>query len=213
MPQLREVSLSRGQSLFEPGDNADLIYFPSSACISVVEVMQDGKVFETATIGRESAAGLLDAMARTAAVTRTFVQIAGSATTLPSAALRARLTESPSLSQLCFRHLRATTRQAEVAVACNLAHDAHARLARWLLMTEDRTGSATFPLTQDYMAVMTGVQRTTVSVMAASLKKAGFIDYRRGNMVIVDQEGLKAQACECYGLMEAEFAALRTRAT
>ena len=88
VPHLREVSLARSQSIFEPGDVADLIYFPSNACISVLELMQDGKAFETATIGRESAAALLDAMARTPIVTRMFVQIAGSATTLSSASRR-----------------------------------------------------------------------------------------------------------------------------
>jgi CRP-like cAMP-binding protein len=208
-PDLREVSLARTQVLYEPGAAAELIYFPSSACISVVEVLEDGHAVETATIGRESATALLDVMLQMPVSTRMFVQIAGSAVTLPATAYRARLVESPSLLQLSHLHLRAVVRQAEIAVACNISHPADARLVRWLLMTEDRTGSASFPLTQEYMAVMTGVQRTTVSAMAASMKKAGLIDYQRGNITVLDQPGMRARACECYALMEDQFKSLR----
>jgi CRP-like cAMP-binding protein len=210
-PHLREVSLARSQVLYEPGAAVDLIYFPSSACLSVVEVLEDGRAVETATIGRESATALLDAMLKMPVATRMFVQIAGSALTLPAAVYRGRLAESPSLTQLSHLHLRATVRQAEIAVACNISHPADARLARWLLMTEDRTGSPSFPLTQEYMAVMTGVQRTTVSALAAAMKKARLIDYQRGNITVMDQAGLRAQACECYALMEDQFKGLRRR--
>jgi CRP-like cAMP-binding protein len=208
-PHLKEVSLSRGQVLYQPGDEADLVYFPSSACISVVTIMEDGRAFETATIGRESAGGLVDAMAGTRVANRVFVQLAGGAMTLSAAAFRARLRQSPNLSHLALLHLRAIMRQAETSAACNAAHHADARLARWLLMTEDRVGSALFPLTQEYMSVMTGVQRTTVSMMAAALKRDGVIDYSRGNVAILDQAELKARACECYGEMERQFLQLK----
>jgi CRP-like cAMP-binding protein len=210
-PHMREVSLARSQVLYEPGASVGLIYFPSSACISVVEVMEDDRAVETATIGRESATALLDAMLTMRVSTRMFVQIAGSAVTLPAPVYRARLAESASLMQLSCLHLRAIVRQAEVATACNITHPADARLARWLLMTEDRTGSISFPLTQEYMAVMTGVQRTTVSGLAAAMKKAGLIDYQRGAVTVVDHDGLRARACACYGLMEDEFKGLRRR--
>jgi CRP-like cAMP-binding protein len=208
---MREVTLTRGQILYQPGQPVELIYFPSSACISVVRVMPDGEAAETGTIGRESAAGLVDALAGTAVCSRVFVQVAGSAITVPAAAYRARLVLSPALLRLSLKHLRAVICQAEMGAACNVVHSANARLARWLLMTEDRTGSPSFTLTQDYMAVMTGVQRTTVSAMAAALKKAGVIDYSRGQVVILDQQALKAHACECYAQMEGQFEALRAR--
>jgi CRP-like cAMP-binding protein len=208
-PHLKEISLSRGQVLYQPGDEADLIYFPSSACISVVTIMEDGRTFETGTIGRESASGLVDAMAGARVSNRVFVQLAGGAMTLSAAAFRGRLRESPSLSRLALLHLRAIIRQAETQAACNVAHNADARLARWLLMTEDRVGGASFPLTQEYMSVMTGVQRTTVSMMAAALKRDGVIDYSRGNVAILDQTELKARACECYGEMERQFLQLQ----
>jgi CRP-like cAMP-binding protein len=209
VPHLKEVSLSRGQMLYEPGDRVELIYFPSSACISVVTIMQDGRAFETGTIGRESAAGLVDAIAGAAVASRVFVQLAGGAMSISAAAFRGRLATSPSLMRLALLHLRAIIRQAETTAACNVAHPADQRLARWLLMTEDRVGGASFPLTQEYMSVMTGVQRTTVSTMAAALKKDGIIDYSRGNIVVLDQPRLKAKACECYGEAERQFLQLR----
>jgi CRP-like cAMP-binding protein len=210
--RMREVTLSRGQVLCEPGAPVELVYFPSSACISVIRVMADGEAVETGTIGRESAAGLVDALAGTPVCTRVFVQVAGGAITLPAATYRARMVLSPALLRLSLKHLRAIISQAEMTAACNIAHSADTRLARWLLMTEDRTGSPSFTLTQDYMAVMTGVQRTTISAMAAALKKAGVIDYSRGQVVILDQQALKARACECYVQMEGQFQDLRATA-
>ena len=209
-PHLREVSLSRGQVVFEPGKPVDSIYFPSNACLSLTAVMEDGKLVETNTVGRESAAGLLDAVSGELSATRGVAQIGGVAMVLPAAIYRNRMRDSGSLLRLTLLHLRASARQVETAVACNVAHSADSRLARWLLMTEDRTGNAAFPLTQEYMAVMTGVQRTTVSQLAAALKKAKVIDYSRGRVVVLDRPALERHACECYAQMEAQFEALRS---
>jgi CRP-like cAMP-binding protein len=209
IPRLKEVTLSNGQVLFQPDDRVDALYFPSSACISLVAVMEDGRAVEISTIGRESAAGLLDVMTDKPAAIRGFAQIGGAAFSLPATAFRARMRESPPLLQLALAHVRASTRQAETGVACNIAHPADGRLARWLLMTQDRVGANAFPLTQDYMAVMTGVQRSTVSLIAAGLKTAGVIDYARGNLVIRDRKALIARACECYSTVEEQFEALR----
>jgi len=211
-PHLREVSLSRAQPLYEPGDLVDTLYFASSACISVVSVMQDGRIVETTTVGRESAPGLLDAVTDLPATSRIFVQVAGGALALPSAVYRKRLAESPGLVNLTLRHARALSQQAELGVGCNLAHSADGRLARWLLMTQDRIGSDLLPLTQDYLAVMTGVQRTTVSLMAAALKRAKIIAYSRGQLTILDRPGLIERACECYALSERQFEDLREAA-
>lgn len=208
-PHLREVSLSRSQVLFEPGERVEHIYFPSSACISVTAVMEDGQLVETNTVGRESAAGLLDAITSEVAATRGFAQIAGAAMVVPAGPYRNRMKNSPALLQLTLMHLRAATRQAETGVACNVAHSAESRLARWLLMTEDRTGSSSFPLTQEYLAVMTGVQRTTVSHLAAGMKKAGIIDYSRGHLTIRDRPALERRACECYSQLEVQFELLQ----
>jgi len=208
-PRLKEVTLTFGQVLFEPDDELHTLYFPSSACISVVAQMQDGKTLEIATIGRESAGGLLDVMSGARSGTRQFIQISGTALTLPAPLFRARMAQSPELLHLALSHVRATVRQAETSLACNLAHTADGRLARWLLMTQDRVGSPTFPLTQDLMAIMTGVQRSTVSQLAHALKTAGVIHYARGQVTVVDRQRLIDSACECYGTVNQLFEDLR----
>jgi CRP-like cAMP-binding protein len=128
---------------------------------------------------------------------------------VPAALFRARMLKSPALAQLTLLHVRANAVQAEQGVACNAAHDVPARLSSWLLMTQDRVGAKTFPLTQDYMAVMTGVQRSTVSLAASALKKRGVIDYSRGVVNILDRAGLERHACECYGIVGSQFEGLR----
>lgn len=208
-PRLKEVTLTVGQVLAEPDDVVETLYFPSSSCLSVVAVMSDGKAIETTTVGRETATPLLDVLTQRRAALRTFVQVAGSAIVIPAATFRARLDESPALRRLVLLHVRATARQLETSVACNLAHTADGRLARWLLMTQDRVGADVFPLTQDYMAIMTGVQRSTVSLLAGALKRDAVIDYVRGSVRVVDRDQLIARACECYSTVESEFESLR----
>ncbi len=204
-----EVTLSPGQLLFEPESEITSVYFPGSACISIVTPMMDGKVVETATVGRESAVGLIDVMTSQPARSRIFAQISGGAMRLSAQAFRAQMNQSPALIDLSLRHVRANMVQAEQGAACNATHGVQGRLARWLLMTQDRVGADSFPLTQEYMAVMTGVQRSTVSLMASELKKRGVIDYARGDMRILDRDALKHHACECYGIIGRQFEALR----
>jgi CRP-like cAMP-binding protein len=161
-------------------------------------------------VGRESAVALINVMTDQPSPIRAFAQIGGSAMRVSAAAYRARLLASPKLMALSLNHVRATALQAEQGVACNITHGVHGRLARWLLMTQDRVGADSFPLTQEYMAVMTGVQRSTVSTMAGALKKAGVIDYSRGNLRIRDRAALLKHACECYSIVGEQFEELRT---
>jgi CRP-like cAMP-binding protein len=206
---MTEVVLGSSEVLFEPGSQPDAVYFPGGACISIVTLLADGRTVENATVGRESAAGLLEAITGRPATARAFAQVAGGAMRVPAALFRARMVQSPTLAHLTLLHVRANAVQAEQGVACNAAHDVPARLSRWLLMTQDRVGATTFPLTQDYMAIMTGVQRSTVSLAASALKKRGVIDYSRGMVNILDRAALERQACECYGIVGAQFESLR----
>ena len=185
------------------------VFFPSTAVLSVVTVMLDGHAVESSTIGHESGTPLLWALANQPSKVRIFAQIGGTATRLPASVLRARARESAGLMTLLVRHSASITFQAEQGVACNVLHDAPARLARWLLMTQDRTGNRSLPLTQEYMSVMTGVQRTTISMVANQLRSAGLIRFSRGNVEVLDREGLQAYACECYGAVRRAFDELR----
>lgn len=210
-PLLSEISLHRGELVYPEGGEVSHVYFPGSAILSVVTVMRDGRSAESNTIGREGGAGLLDAANSAPSSHRVFSQVAGSAFRLPAEAFRIRLAESPAFARLFFRHTLADAAQAQQFVACNVLHHAEQRLARWLLMTADRTGSKAFPLTQEYMAVMTGVQRTTISAMASDFKSRGLIRYSRGNVQILDMPGLKKASCECADVAHRLFLSRRDR--
>jgi CRP-like cAMP-binding protein len=206
---MTEVALAPAQVLSEFGEVVEWIYFPGSACISFVTVMSDGKAVETATIGREGVISLIDVATDRPSRSTVFAPMGGSAMRISAASFRARLAQSPELLALTLLHIRATALQAEQGVACNVSHGVHGRLARWLLMTQDRVGADRFPLTQEYMAVMTGVQRSTVSTMAGKLKKDGVIDYTRGLVSILDRDALVRHACECYAIVNEQFEELR----
>ena len=187
----------------------DSVFFPSNAVLSIVTVMVDGRGVESSTVGHESAAPLLWALSHGRSKARIFAQIGGAAIRMPASTLRAKAAASPALMALLMRHSASLNFQAEQGVACNILHDAPARLARWLLMTQDRTGNRSLPLTQEYMSVMTGVQRTTISAVANQLRAAGLIRFSRGNVEVLDRAGLEAFACECYKTIRGEFDELR----
>ena len=211
LSHLTEISLERGQILFEPGDPVEQVYFPSNAVLSIVTVMGDGRAVESSTVGHESATPLLWALSNVPSKSRIFAQIGGAAIRMPAAVLRTRAAEIPTLMTLLHRHAASLSFQAEQGVACNILHEAPARLARWLLMTQDRTGNRALPLTQEYMSVMTGVQRTTISAVANQLRSAGLIRFSRGNVEILDRTSLEAVACECYQAVRTEFDDLQAR--
>jgi CRP-like cAMP-binding protein len=210
-PFLTESALSGGQVLVTPGDKVENIYFPSSAVISIVTPMLDGRSVESGTIGFESVVGLISGLSGEPSPNRVFAQIGGGAIRLPVARLRERCFASQSLMKLALSHIDATACQEQQSVACNALHDASARLARWLLMTQDRVDGSLLPLTQEYLAIMLGVQRTTVTATAVSLKKAGLINYQRGAITIADRAGLERHACECYAIGHTRFGKLLHR--
>jgi CRP-like cAMP-binding protein len=197
-PHLTSIRLTTGQVLYESGDPAHVIYFPNSTVVSVVTLMMDGRAVEASTLGYESVVGIVVALSGAPSHARIFAQIAGSAMKMQTSDLREQLTNDPGLLKLLMRHVQNDMAQAEQTAACNALHLAHQRLARWLLLTDDRVDGTVVHLTQDYLAMMLGVQRTTVSTMAHEFKAAGLIDYRRGRIEILDRAGLERVSCECY---------------
>ncbi len=200
-PHLREIYVSRGQVLIPENSRVDHVYFPSSAILSSVIVLQDGRQCEVSTLGTDGMGGGLACLTGEISTERLFAQIAGGLIALPAEALKERVHASPALLLLLLQRLQAGQVEAGQGVACNALHEAPARLARWLLMTMDRIGAAEFPLTQTYLAVMVGVQRTTISGVANRLKHLGLIGYSRGIVTILDRAGLEAEACECYAVI------------
>lgn len=198
LPDMTEVSWSPGQVLYEMGGPVAQAHFPSTAGLSVVTVMSDGTEVECATVGYESAVGLLAALSGQISTNRTFVQLAGSGISVDAAALRRQAARSPALLDLLLRAVQTLIAQEEQSVACNALHDTAPRLARWLLICQDRLDTTQMTITQEYLAVMLGVQRTTVNAAAGVLRSEGLIRYSRGQVEILDRPALQRRACECY---------------
>lgn len=198
IPDMIEVTWGPGELLYDVAGPVAAAHFPSSAGLSIVSVMANGTSVECATVGSESAAGLLPALSGGISSNRTFVQLAGSGISIPAAALRRRAAESPALFDLLLRFAQVVIAQEEQSVACNALHATEPRLARWILLTQDRLATRVLPLTQDYLAIMLGVQRTTVSAAATVLRNEGLIRYSRGQLEILDRAGLESRSCECY---------------
>ena len=198
-PHLQEVALFEGDRLCEVGGAPTSVYFPSNSAISVVTVMRDGREVETSSIGCEGVAGLLPALTQIAANSRMSVQIGGGAVALPAERLRERVGQSLALTSQVLRSLMVQSLQAERSAACHALHPLNARLARWLLICEDRVNRSQMELTQDHLGVMTGALRSSISLVASEFKDLGLIRYSRGHIEILDRQGLEARACECYG--------------
>jgi CRP-like cAMP-binding protein len=195
---LVEANLPRDTVLCLPGSELDCVWFPVTAILSVVTILADGQEVEACTIGHESAYGLLNALGSPTAIDRVIAQVPGVAIRMPSTRLKAAAALSINITDLIIRHAQANAAQIQQSVACNAVHGVNARLCRWLLMTQDRTRSDRLPLTQEFLGFMLGVQRSTVSGAAAALQTKGLIRYSRGQIEILDRDGLKANACECY---------------
>jgi CRP-like cAMP-binding protein len=201
---LRQISLTQHQEIYEPGAPIEEVYFPQSGMISLLVVARDGGAVETATIGREGAVGLHGAMGKRLSFTRATTQVGGRFSTIRASALAHLVQDHTPLRDMITRYTEVLLAEAQQLAACNAVHDASARLCRWLLQTSDRIGSQTLPLTQDLIAQMVGVRRTTVTIMAQSLQQKGAITYMRGRITILDREKLEHCACECYAVLQQE---------
>ena len=198
---LVQIELERGRLLYDPGDQIDQIYFPHDGVISLMTLMENGAAIESATIGPEGAAGLMAAVAPRQSLSRVIVQTPLRAARINAERLHEVWEKSSALRALVDRHTEALYGHAIQSVACNALHSVEARFCRWLLTCHDRISTDTVALTQEFLADMLGVQRTTVTAVARSLQERGVIRYRRGVVDIVDRQALQAMTCECYGVI------------
>src|SRR5690349_4450333 len=208
-PSMSSVLLARGDVLFEPGEDVNHTYFPEPGVVaSLVVTMADGRAVEAVTIGREGAIGGIVSAGHKPAFARAVVQIGGTALKMDTAALESVKERSSAIRDLFSRYADTLLAQTMQSVACNALHAIDARLCRWLLTTHDRVDSDEIALTQEYLAEMLGVQRTTVSGVARVLQERGLISYSRGRMVILDRGGIEQCACECYSDVQNHFRAV-----
>jgi CRP-like cAMP-binding protein len=167
--------------------------------------MKEGGSAETATVGREGIVGYVAALCSRQSLCRAIVQIPGGASTLPNEQFEALWTSSRDFRDLVLCYTEALFSQLVQTVACNALHKIEARFCRWILMCRDRAESDVIPLTQEFLAEMLGVQRSTVNLVARALQSRGIIRYRRGNIAIVDPKQLEATSCECYATVRGHF--------
>ncbi|HEY4902247.1 MAG TPA: Crp/Fnr family transcriptional regulator [Candidatus Sulfotelmatobacter sp.] len=177
-------------------------YFCNSGLISILSVFPDGKSVEVALVGNEGFIGLPLVVGFRTATTRAVVQIESTVFRVDGEALVEILGQCPTLERRLQQFSQVMTMQVTQIAACNRLHEVDERLARWLLMSADRIASNSVPLTQELLAQMLGTRRSSVTVAAGILQKAGLIAYTRGDVRIVDRHGLEEIACECYGIMQ-----------
>jgi len=201
-PKLELVRLGLRHILHEPGDSLKSAYFCNSGLISILSVFPDGKSVEVGLVGNEGFIGLPLVVGFRTATTRAVVQIESTVFRVDGEALVAILRQCPTLERRLQQFSQVMTMQVTQIAACNRLHEVDERLARWLLMSADRISSNSVPLTQELLAQMLGTRRSSVTVAAGILQKAGLIAYARGDVRIVDRHGLEEMACECYGIMQ-----------
>jgi CRP-like cAMP-binding protein len=204
VPHLRVVQLPQETVLFEAGDTIKAIYFPHTGIVSIVVDLASGETIETAMIGRDSLVGGSAALDDDIALNRAVVQVAGVASVVDVGTFRGLAQQSHTFHATMARHRQFILAQAQQSAACNAAHTLAARLSRWLLRCRDLLGSDDIHLTQEFLGEMLGARRTSVTLVASALKQAGFIRYRRGHISVIDVEGLRDSACECYKTNKAQ---------
>ena len=201
-PHLEYVSLPNHLVLHEAGGKLEFAYFPNRGLISLVVVMKDGKTAEAGIVGNEGYTGTLAAVGLSRSPLQAVVQITGDGFRVEVGALQNTLESAPHLQLMLSRYAAVRSIQVAQTAACNRLHDIEQRLARWLLMAQDRVDSGSLPITHDFLATMLGTDRPTVSLAAGVLQRKKLIEYTRGAVKIVHRKKLEDSACECYGVIQ-----------
>ena len=198
---LTPVTLAFGDVLYEPRQLITHVYFPGDSMVSLLTLVEDHLALEVGLVGREGVVGAALALGITHSPVRALVQGGGSAMRMDAARFRSALRRSPPLQRSLLLYINTLMSQVTQTAACNRFHVVEARLARWLLMSRDRMGSNEFRMTQDFLAHMLGVRRVGVTEAASALQQRKLIEYSRGVIRILDDGGLEAASCSCYGIV------------
>ncbi|MCC8986354.1 MAG: Crp/Fnr family transcriptional regulator [Candidatus Contendobacter sp.] len=204
-PYLERIELPLGKALYESGDHLNHVYFPTTAIVSLLSVMENGASAEIAVVGNEGIIGIALFMGGETMANRAVVQSAGYAYRLKGQLLKQEFNRSGALQHLLLRYTLALLTQMAQTAVCNRHHSVDQQLCRWLLLSLDRLPSDTLHMTQELIANMLGVRREGVTEAAGALQKAGLIHYSRGRITVLDRPGLEARVCECYEVVRKEF--------
>ena len=206
---LDTISLPFQHVLLKPGETLQTIYFPGDGVCSITQVMRDGRTVEIATVGNEGFIGVNALFGGERVLGGALVRVPDARAQVMSAkAFQREMNRRGPFSELINRYAHGFVAYLMQSVACNALHSVDQRCARWLLITRDRVGRNEFPLTQEFLAVMLGVRRATVTLAVSALQRAGLIDYGHRRIVILDRAGLEAASCECYAVVKKHFARL-----
>lgn len=203
---LDSISLPFQHVLLKPDDTIQMIYFPGSGVYSITQVMKNGRILEVATVGNEGFIGINALFGGDRWLTGALVKVPDDAARVMSvSAFQREMNRRGPFSKLINRYAQGFVVLLMQSVACNALHSVEQRCARWLLTTRDRVGHNEFPLTQEFLAVMLGVRRPTVTLTVGTLQRAGLINYGHKRMVVLDRAGLEAASCECYAVVKKHF--------
>ena len=205
IPHLEIVPMPLGDVLYESGSQLGCVYFPTTAIVSLLYVMEDGASAEIAVVGNEGMVGVALFMGGETTPSRAVVQSAGHAYRLKGQILKEEFRRAAGLQLLLLRYTQALLTQMAQTAVCNRHHSVDQQLCRWLLLSLDRLPSNKLSMTQELIANMLGVRREGVTEAAGKLQAAGLINYRRGQITVLDRPRLEKQVCECYQVVKKEF--------
>jgi CRP-like cAMP-binding protein len=205
LPRLEAVSLPLGKVLYESGSTMSHVYFPTTAIVSLLYVMEDGASAEIAVVGNEGVVGVALFMGGESTPSRAVVQSAGAGFRLPALLMTEEFNRAGSLMHLLLRYTQALITQMSQTAVCNRHHSLDQQLCRWLLLSLDRLQGNDLVMTQELIANMLGVRREGVTEAALQLQKLKLIRYARGHITVLDRQGLEQRTCECYGVVKKEY--------
>ncbi len=204
-PQLEAVDLPLGLVLYESGRTLSHVYFPTTAIVSLLFVLEDGASAEIAVVGKEGVVGISLFMGGESTPSRAVVQSAGTGFRLNSTALKDEFAKNGPVMHLMLRYTQALITQMAQTAVCNRHHSLDQQLCRWLLLSLDRLEGNELVMTQELIANMLGVRREGVTAAAGKLQDAGLIHYARGRITVTDRDALARRSCECYAVVKREY--------
>jgi len=205
LPNLELIDMPLGQVLYESGSTLRHVYFPTTAIVSLLYVMENGASAEIAVVGREGIVGISLFMGGETTPSRAVVQSAGQGFRLASRAMKEEFNRAGPVLHLLLRYTQALITQMTQTAVCNRHHSLDQQLCRWLLLSLDRLQGTELVMTQELIANMLGVRREGVTESALQLQKAGLIRYARGHISVLDRMGLERRTCECYAVVKREY--------
>ncbi len=207
-PNLEQVTMPLGQSIYEPGGKLRYAYFPTTAIVALHHILASGASAESAGVGNEGVVGISLFMGGVTTASSAVVQTAGHAYRLAGPLLKDAFHRAGLMQDLLLRYTQALMTQMSQTAACNRHHTVEQQLCRWLLQTLDRSDSRELMVTQELVASMLGVRREGITGEAGKLQRAGLISYRRGHITVLERSGLELRTCDCYAVVKNEFGRL-----